>query len=63
MPDELSRIYWDANVPLSYISGVADRLPVIEELLKRARAREIELLTSSISRVEVAFARDAVALG
>lgn len=47
---------WDANVLLSYINGVADRVPVIEELFRQARAGEIELLTSSVSRVEVAFA-------
>jgi predicted nucleic acid-binding protein len=56
MPDDPRRIYWDANVPLSYINGVADRVPVIDELFRHARAREIELLTSAISRVEIAFA-------
>lgn len=56
MPDDDSRVYWDANVLLSYINGVADRVPIIEELFRQARAGEIELLTSSVSRVEVAFA-------
>lgn len=55
MPDEPRRIYWDANVPLSYLNGVADRVPVIDELFRQARAGEIELLTSTISRVEVAY--------
>jgi predicted nucleic acid-binding protein len=55
MPDELRRIYWDSNVPLSYLNGVADRAATIEELFRQARAGEIELVTSSISRVEVAF--------
>ena len=54
MPDP-RRLYWDANVPLSYLNNVPDRVPTIEELLKQARAEEIEILTSSISRVEVAF--------
>ena len=49
------RVYWDANVSLSYLNDVADRVPTIEELLKQARAEEIELLTSSISRVEISF--------
>jgi predicted nucleic acid-binding protein len=65
MPDEPRRIYWDANVPLSYINGIADRVPVIDELFRHARAGEIELLTSAISRVEIAFAeseKDAAAL-
>ncbi len=57
MPDEARRVYWDSNVPLSYINGVADRVPVIDELFRQVRAGDIELLTSSISRVEVAFAR------
>jgi predicted nucleic acid-binding protein len=55
MPDEPRRVYWDSNVPLSYLNAVPDRLPVIEELFAQARAKEIELLTSSISRVEVAY--------
>jgi predicted nucleic acid-binding protein len=57
MPDEPQRAYWDANVPLSYLNGVVDRLPVIDELFRLARAGEIELLTSAVSRVEIAFAQ------
>jgi predicted nucleic acid-binding protein len=57
MPDEPQRVYWDSNVPLSYLNGVADRVAIIDELFRMARAAEIELLTSSISRVEVAFAQ------
>lgn len=53
---ELRRVYWDACVFLSYINGVANRLPTIEELLRLARADEFELLTSSLSHAEVAFA-------
>lgn len=55
MPGKPRRIYWDSNVPLSYLNGVAERVPIIEELFSQARAKEIELLTSVISRVEVAF--------
>lgn len=57
MPDDPELIYWDANVPLSYLNAIADRVPVIEELLRKARAREIELITSSLSIVEVAFVK------
>lgn len=57
MPDDPARVYWDSNVPISYLNGMADRLTVIEELLRKARAREIELVTSSLSIVEVAFAQ------
>lgn len=56
MPDDPRRVYWDSCVPLSYLNNVAERIPTIEELFKQARAEEIELLTSSISRVEIAFA-------
>jgi predicted nucleic acid-binding protein len=35
---------------------VADRVPIIDELLNQARAGEFELLTSSLSHAEVAFA-------
>lgn len=55
MPDDPRRVYWDANVVLSYLNGVPERVPIIEELFKQARAEEIELLTSSVSRVEIAF--------
>lgn len=55
MPAE-ARIYWDANVLLSYIDGDQERLPPIEELLRRGRAGEIELVTSTLTQVEVAFA-------
>lgn len=53
---EVRRIYWDACVFLSYINGRADRLPTIDELLNQARAGKFELLTSSLSHAEVAFA-------
>lgn len=53
---EPRRIYWDACVFLSYINGVPARIGVIDELLKQARAGDFELLTSSLSHAEVAFA-------
>jgi predicted nucleic acid-binding protein len=55
MPGEPEHIYWDANVFLSYVDGDEDRLPTIDELIRRCRAREIELVTSALSQVEVAF--------
>lgn len=55
MAEDPRRVYWDANVALSYLNGVASRVPIIEELFRQARAGEIELLTSAVSRVEVAF--------
>ena len=57
MPEGTSRVYWDTNVILSYLNGRQDRLPpVIEELLLRLQEKgQIELITSTVSRVEVAF--------
>jgi hypothetical protein len=56
MPDELSRIYWDACVPMSYINATPGRVHIIDELLKQARAGDFVIITSVLSRVEVAFA-------
>jgi predicted nucleic acid-binding protein len=55
MPDEPRRIYWDSNVPLSYLNEVTERVPILDELFRQARAGEIELLTSVVSRVEIAY--------
>jgi predicted nucleic acid-binding protein len=55
MPGEPLLIYLDACVLLSYIDGDEDRLPIIDELFRRARAGELELITSVLSQIEVAF--------
>jgi predicted nucleic acid-binding protein len=49
------RLYWDANCFLSYINGIPDRLPDLDALLAEASRGEVEILTSTISMVEVAF--------
>lgn len=51
-----SRIYLDANVMLAYIDGDQDRLPDISELFHRGERGEVQLITSALSMVEVAFA-------
>lgn len=56
MPDDPPRIYWDSCVLLSYINAIPARLPTIEELLRLSRAGEVELISSVLSQVEVAFA-------
>ena len=56
MPSDRPRVAWDADVLLSYIDGEAERLPILDELLRQSRAGEIELVTSALSQVEVAFA-------
>ena len=54
MPDAPPRYYWDANVFLGYIHQVPERTPDIDALLD-ARDRKIEIVTSTLSIVEVAF--------
>ena len=58
MPDEPKRlIYWDACVFLSYINKHAGRFEVIAAVLEDAEPAdgEIELITSFLSVVEVAY--------
>ena len=56
MPDDPQIIYWDANNFLSYINEHPDRMPVLEALLENSTTGSIQLYTSEVSRVEVAFA-------
>jgi len=55
MPGKPSVIYLDACVLLFYIDDDADRASTIEELFRRSRADEVELITSAITQVEVAY--------
>lgn len=55
MPEAPPRYYWDANVFLTYIHLVPERAPDIDALLDAARDRKIEVVTSTLSIVEVAF--------
>ena len=54
MPDKPA-YYWDSCVSLSYINGVAGRMPIVDALLESSSRGEIRLYTSELSRVEVAF--------
>jgi predicted nucleic acid-binding protein len=57
MPDGPRRIYWDACIFISYIQGDADRLPILEALLEQSgRGGDIQIVTSELSRAEVAYA-------
>jgi predicted nucleic acid-binding protein len=51
-----TRFYWDACVFLAYINGESARLPHVEALLDAADHGDIEIFTSELSVVEVAFA-------
>lgn len=55
MPDAPTRYYWDANVFLTYIHQVPERTPDLDALLDAARDGKIEIFTSTLSIVEVAF--------
>ncbi len=54
--DRPKRSYWDACVFLAWINGEPDRSAVVDELLRSARAGDLEIITSVISVTEVAFA-------
>jgi predicted nucleic acid-binding protein len=56
MPDDLPRFYWDADVLLSYVNGIPDRLPDIDAFLERS-GKDLQLITSSVTIVEVAFGK------
>jgi len=55
--NERKKIYWDSANWLSYINGVAERLPVLDALLAESASEKgtIIIYTSVISEVEVAF--------
>jgi predicted nucleic acid-binding protein len=58
MPDDPTAIYWDACIFLLYIEGSQEWMPILDSLLDRASAtREIVIVTSTLSIVEVAFAK------
>lgn len=59
MPSQKRRIYWDTSVWLSYINGDVERLPTLDALLADSSSSNgtIELYTSTVSQVEVAFAK------
>ena len=55
MPDTLRIIYWDANAFLAYVNEETERMPTLDAILDSAAKGEVQLLTSEISRAEVAF--------
>ena len=58
MADGRRNIYWDSCVFLSYINGMAERVPILEALLESSSSPNgsIKIFTSDLSKVEVAFA-------
>lgn len=59
MPKGRRRIYWDSNCWLSLINAVPERILVLDSLLADSKNElgDRELVTSSVSIVEVAFAQ------
>ena len=59
MPSRRRRIYWDSNCWLYLISADPGKLPILEVLLSDSKNKlgDVELVTSVISKVEVAFAQ------
>ena len=55
MPDTPARIYWDANVFLSYVNAIPNRMPVLDALLKKIASGAIVIYTSALSHVGVEF--------
>lgn len=53
---QLPRYYWDADVLLSIINANPDRMPVLNAILDDAQNGKIEIYTSMLSIVEVAWA-------
>ena len=57
MTSETAPFYWDSSVFLAYINGEPARLPTIDALLAEIEAdNQRRIFTSTIARVEVAFA-------
>lgn len=57
MPSRRRRIYWDSDCWLSLINAVPERVSILESLLSDSKNKlgDIALVTSVISKVEVAF--------
>lgn len=56
MPEGDRLIYWDADVFLSYVNGMTDRLAHLDAFLEKS-GKDIQIITSTISIVEVAFGK------
>lgn len=53
---ELRYIYWDANVFLSYVNSIPDRVPILDAILEGMESSKTDrIATSVVSKVEVAW--------
>src|SRR5674476_306555 len=58
-----NRYYWDACFILEYLNGRPDRAPHVNALMGSASKGDIEIITSTISVAEVAYATHEKAQG
>lgn len=49
------RIYWDADVYISYLGNTPGRIETVSGILKQAQDNDQPVYTSAFTRVEVAF--------
>ncbi len=49
------RVYWDACVFISYFDKTPSRIVTIDDLLAQSKSGDLEIVTSTLSIVEVAF--------
>jgi len=54
MPNK-KRLYWDSDVFISYFEQNPTRIATIDDLLEQSKRGEVEIVTSTLTVVEVAF--------
>ena len=55
--NDLRLLYWDADIFISYINQIPDRLPIIEAILEEIEGNnDMKIVTSVITKVEVFWA-------
>jgi len=59
--DRVPTFYVDACVLLAFVDNEAGRAPIVEELLRRAHAGKVEVITSVLSIAEVAYGANELA--
>jgi predicted nucleic acid-binding protein len=52
---KLQRVYWDSCVVLSFLEGTPDRIGELDEIVREQRDKQIEIVTSVISRAEIIY--------
>lgn len=58
MPNETTYLYWDACVFLDYLNNTPGRADVIADVLAQVERTKDKVMTSVLSRVEVAYVQE-----